>query len=124
LDAVEQAFLECIKAQSIDTTIAQRKLSALATVFGADEKLTPHQRQIMDMAKRMAEKTTSEVNTARHPAIESLEDQMIWAEANLSPATRAEWLKGLIELFEDKTWARGLIAAAKLKLTAIENSKE
>jgi len=124
LDAVEQAFLECIRAQSIDTGIAQRKLSALTTVFAANEKLTPRQRQILDLAKRMAEKTNSEINTARHPAIESLEDQMIWAEANLSPATRAEWLKGLIELFEDKTWARGLIAAAKLKLTALENSKE
>ena len=124
LDSVEQAFLECIKAQSIDTALAQRKLNALATVFAANEKLTPRQRQIMDMAKRMSEKITDEVKTTRHPAIESLEDQMIWAEANLSPTSRAEWLKGLIELFEDKTWARGLIAAAKLKLTAIENTKE
>ena len=124
LDSVEQAFLECIKAQSIDTALAQRKLNALATVFAASEKLTPRQRQIMDMAKRMSEKITDEVKTTRHPAIESLEDQMIWAEANLSPTSRAEWLKGLIELFEDKIWARGLIAAAKLKLTAIENTKE
>jgi serine/threonine protein kinase len=124
LDALEQAFLECIKAQSIDTAIAQRKLNALATVFEANEKLSPRQRHILDLAKRMAEKATDEVKTARHPAIESLEDQMIWAEANLSPTTRAEWLKGLIELFEDKIWARGLIAAAKIKLTAIENTKE
>ncbi len=124
LDAVEQAFLECIKAQSVDSAMAQRKLNALATVFAAVEKLTPRQRQIMDMAKQMAEKTASEVKPARHPAIESLEEQMIWAEANLSPATRAAWLKGVIELFEDKTWARGLIAEAKIKLKAIENTKE
>lgn len=124
LDAVEQAFLECIKAQSVDSAMAQRKLNALATVFAAVEKLTPRQRQIMDMAKQMAEKTASEVKPARHPAIESLEEQMIWAEANLSPATRAAWLKGVIELFEDKTWARGLIAEAKMKLKAIENTKE
>ena len=124
LDAVEQAFLECIKAQGIDTVIAQRKLTALATVFSSNEKLTSRQRQIVDLAKRMSDKIASEVKPARNPAIASLEDQMTWADANLAPATRAAWLKGLIELFEDKSWARELVTSAKLKLTAIENSKD
>ena len=124
LDAVEQAFLECIKAQSLDTMLAQRKLQALATVFAANEKLTPRQSQIVAMAKRMAEQIALEPKPSRHPAIESIEEQMIWAEANLNPSTRATWLKGLIELFEDKAWARELIASAKRKLTAIENTKD
>ena len=123
LDAVEQAFLECIKAQSIDSVMAHRKLNALATVFAASEKLTPRQVQIVNQAKRMAAEISNEVKPARHPAIQSLEDQMIWADANLTPATRADWLKGLIELFEDKIWARELVASAKLKLTAIQNTK-
>lgn len=122
LDAVEQAFLECIKAQSIDSMLALRKLNALKTVFASNEKLTQHQRLIVDLAKRMGEKIANEVKPARHPAIESLEEQMIWAEANLAPSTRANWLKGLIELFDDKEWARELVASAKLKLTAIENT--
>ena len=124
LDAVEQAFLECIKAQSVDTMVAQRKLQALATVFASNEKLTPRQSQIVALAKRMAEQIALEPKPARHPAIESLEEQMVWAEANLNPSTRAAWLKGVIELFEDKAWARELVASAKLKLTAIENSKD
>ena len=124
LDAVEQAFLECIKAQNIDTALAQRKLSALATVFSSNEKLTSRQRQIVDLAKRMADKMIHEVKPSRHPAIESLEEQMIWAEANLAPTTRAAWLKGLIELFEDKAWARELIASARSKLSAIENARD
>jgi len=123
LDAVEQAFLECIKAQSLDSVVAQRKLQALATVFAANEKLTPRQSQIVALAKRMAEQMALEPKPARHPAIESLEDQMVWAEANLNPSTRAAWLKGLIELFDDKAWARELVESAKLKLTAIENTK-
>ncbi len=123
LDAVEQAFLECINAQSIDTVIAQRKLKALATVFSANEKLTARQRQIVDLANRMSEKIENEVKPSRHPAIESLAEQMIWADANLGPATRAAWLKGLVELFEEKVWARELVASAKLKLTAIENAR-
>ncbi len=123
LDAVEQAYLECIQAQSIDSALAQRKLNAMATVFAANVKLTPRQVQIVNQAKRMAEKLATEVKPARNPAIESLEEQMNWADANLAPATRADWLKGLIELFEDKVWARELIAAAKLKVTAIQNAK-
>lgn len=124
LDAIEQAFLECIKAQNIDTALAQRKLSALATVFSSNEKLTSRQRQIVDLAKRMADKMTNEVKPSRHPAIDSLDEQMIWAEANLAPTTRAAWLKGLIELFEDKAWARELIASARIKLSAIENARD
>lgn len=124
LDAVEQAFLECIKAQSLDTALAQRKLQALATVFAANEKLTSRQSQIVALAKRMSEQIALEPKPARHPAIESLEQQMVWAEANLNPSTRAAWLKGLIELFDDKAWARELVALAKLKLTAIENNKD
>ena len=124
LDAIEQAFLECIKAQAIDTALAQRKLNALATVFSANEKLSPRQRQIVDLAKRMADRITVEAKQTRHPAIESLEEQMIWAEANLAPKTRAAWLKGLIELFEDKAWARQVIASAKVKLKTIENTRD
>ena len=124
LDAVEQAFLDCIKAQNIDTALAQRKLSALATVFSSNEKLTSRQRQIVDLAKRMADKMIHEVKPSRHHAIESLEEQMIWAEANLAPTTRAAWLKGLIELFEEKAWARELIASARIKLSAIENARD
>jgi len=124
LDAIEQAFLECIKAQNIDTELAQRKLSALATVFSSSENLTTRQRQIVDLAKRIADKMTNEVKPSRHPAIETLEEQMIWADANLAPTTRAAWMKGLIELFEDKVWARELIASARIKLSAIENTRE
>ena len=124
LDAIEQAFLECIKAQNIDTELAQRKLSALATVFSSSENLTTRQRQIVDLAKRIADKMTNEVKPSRHPAIETLEEQMIWAEANLAPTTRAAWMKGLIELFEDKVWARELIASARIKLSAIENTRK
>ncbi len=122
LDAVEQAYLECIKAQSIDSVLAQRKLNAMTTVFAANVKLTPRQIEIVNQAKRMADKLAKEVKPARNPAIEALEEQMTWADANLAPSTRAEWLKGFIELFEEKVWARELIATAKLKLSAIQNA--
>lgn len=122
LDPVEQAFLECTKAQSLDTELAKRKLKAMVTVFASNEKLSSRQQQFVTSAKRMLEKLDSEGSPSRNPAIETLEKQMIWADANLAPSPRAEWLKSLIELFEEKSWARELIASAKLKLMAIETS--
>ena len=122
LDPVEQAFLDCIKAQSMDTVLAQKKLRALATVFAANEKLSSRQKQFVQMARRMSENLAKETKSARNPAIETLEEQMIWAEANLAPATRADWLKSLVELFEDKPWARELVAVAKQKLSSIQKN--
>ncbi len=120
LDPVEQAFLECIKYQEIDTEIAKRKLQAMAVVFRASENLTSKQRIFVDQARRLAEQLEAESQPSRSPAIESIEEQMTWAEANLSASTRAEWLRGLIELFEEKPWARELIESAKRKLEAIK----
>ena len=120
LDPVEQAFLECVKYQEIDTEIAKRKLRAMAIVFRASENLTPKQRIFVDQAGRLAEQLEADSKPSRSPAIESIEEQMIWAEANLPASTRAEWLRGLIELFEEKPWARELIESAKRKLDEIK----
>lgn len=120
LDPVEQAFLECVKYQEIDTEIAKRKLQAMAVVFRASENLTSKQRIFVDQARRLAEKLEAESQPSRSPAIESIEEQMTWAEANLPASTRAEWLRGLIELFEEKPWARELIDSANRKLEEIK----
>jgi hypothetical protein len=120
LDPVEQAFLECVKYQEIDTEIAKRKLRAMAIVFRASENLTSKQRIFVEQARRLAEQLEADSKSSRSPAIESIEEQMIWAEANLPASTRAEWLRGLIELFQEKPWARELIESAKRKLEEIK----
>jgi serine/threonine protein kinase len=122
LSPVEQGFLECIKAQEIDTELARRKLNALVTVFESSEKLSNRERQIVELAKRSLSKLTSDTKPARNPAIASLEEQMAWAEANLTPSTRAAWLQSLVELFADKVWAREIVESAKAKLKAIDKN--
>jgi serine/threonine protein kinase len=118
LDPVEQAFLECIKAQSIDSELAQRKFKAMVTVFASGEKLSSRQRQFVEQAKRMSDQLAKETKPARNPAIDAIQEQMTWADANLSTAARMEWLRSLVELFEDKVWARELVALAKTKLSS------
>jgi hypothetical protein len=38
---------------------------------------------------------------------------MDWADANLNPATKRKWLDAMVELFQDKLWARDLVDRAK-----------
>jgi serine/threonine protein kinase len=120
LDTVEQAFLECLKAQDIDTELAKKKLEALAIVFKSGEKLTSKQQLIVERARLMYEKLSEKGSQARNPAIDALEGQIVWAEANLSGKARAEWLRSVIELFQDKGWARDPIAKAKQLLGKLE----
>jgi serine/threonine protein kinase len=117
LDPVEQAFLECIKAQEVDSELAKRKLQAITTVFASSEKLSSRQKLFVDQAKRMLEKLKSSPSTGRNPAISALEEQMNWAEANLSKSAREDWLKSVIELFQEKPWARDLVSLAKQRLS-------
>jgi serine/threonine-protein kinase len=121
LDPVEQAYLECIKAESIDSEVAQRKLKAMVTVFASNEKLTNRQRQFVELAKRTLQQLSNRNISAKNPAIEAIEEQMTWADANLSVPARIDWLKSLIELFDDKSWAKGIVAKARSKLAALES---
>jgi serine/threonine-protein kinase len=124
LDPVEQAFLDCIQAQSTDSKIAQRKLNALATVFSASDKLSQKQQQIVELAKKMSERLAGQAKLERNPAIESLEEQLAWAEANLTPAARIIWLQGLVELFDGKAWAMDIISSAKQKLSSLTSDSQ
>jgi serine/threonine protein kinase len=123
LDPIEQAYLECLKAEEIDSQLAQRKLNALVTVFGANEKLTNRQRQFVDLAKRTSQQLVNRSKVSRNPAVEAIQEQMIWADANLSPTARAEWFKSLVELFEEKTWAKEMVALAKSRLATLDKNR-
>lgn len=120
LDAVEQAFLECLKAQAIDSELAKRKLTAMVNLFSSTEQLTNRQQQMVEQAKRVLDKLASEPPQSRNPSLEFLEQQMRWAETNLSPATRAAWLKSLVELFQDKPWARNIVEEAKKAIATLD----
>lgn len=122
LDAVEQAFLECLKAQSIDSELAKRKLNAMVNLFSSTEQLTNRQQQMVDQAKKMLDKLLAEPPKTRNPSVEFLEQQLRWAESHLTPSTRLAWLKSLVELYQDKSWARDLVEEAKKGIASIEKS--
>ncbi|MEQ1827217.1 MAG: serine/threonine-protein kinase [Pirellula sp.] len=122
LDPVEQAYLECIKAEGVDSALAQRKLKAMVTVFSSNEKLTNRQRLFVTLAKRSLQQYADQTKQTKNPSVEAIEEQMNWADANLASSARSEWLRSVIELFDDKAWARDVVATAKSKVQALEKN--
>ncbi len=123
LDAVEQAYLEFVKANEFDPIVARRKLSALITVFDGNDQLSLKQKQIVAMAKRTLEKLDAAPPTSNQMARESLAGQMRWAEGNLSPALHIAWLKSFIELYGEISWANDFVQQARDQLALLERSR-
>ncbi len=117
LDAVEQAYLECYQAAGVDSALAKRKLQAMLTVFSETERLSKRQKHLVDAARKLSEKLSEDKEAnIRNPALEALEEQMRWAESRMDADRREAWLNGIIELYQNKIWAKGLIEHAKASL--------
>jgi hypothetical protein len=56
--------------------------------------------------------------TPRNLALDTLQEQMRWAEASLGPEQRQAWLRGVVELYADKPWASELIQRAKQQIAS------
>lgn len=117
LDAIEQAFVDCSRAVESDPQEAKRKLQALLTVFPVSDQMGLKHKKLIAATKRMLEGLESNSGNANQSvAANSLEQQMRWAETHLSAEQRTAWLMSMIELYQDKPWAKNLVEAAKKML--------
>jgi serine/threonine protein kinase len=123
LSPMQQAFLECIEAQSIDASVAIRKYQAFLTMFAGEADRDKMSKQLVAQAKRSLTMLAQERDARKNEALEELEKQADWAQSNLSPELKRKWFAALIELFEDKVWAEGLVERAKKQLTPEETTK-
>jgi serine/threonine-protein kinase len=114
LDAIEQAFVDCSRAVETNPEQARRKLTALLTVFPVSEQTSLRHKKLIAAAERMLKGLDLSVPDATDPvAAKSLEQQMRWAETHLSGEERKAWLQSMIELYQEKPWARQLVKEAK-----------
>jgi serine/threonine-protein kinase len=113
LPAIEQAYLECLKAQSIDAAMGKQKLQAFLTVFGSGGQVEEKHKRLVELVQRSLEQLNASQKLSTSEAYQSLKEQMDWADANLNPATKRKWLDSMVELFKDKLWARELVDRAK-----------
>jgi hypothetical protein len=71
-------------------------------------------KKLIAAAERMLKGLDFSVPETTDPlAANSLEQQMRWAETHLSGKERRAWLQSMIELYQEKPWAKELVKAAK-----------
>jgi hypothetical protein len=102
-----------LKAQSIDAAMGKQKLQAFLTVFGSGGQVEEKHKRLVDLVQRSLEQLNASQKLSTSEAYNSLKEQMDWADANLNPATKRKWLDAMVELFQDKLWARDLVDRAK-----------
>ncbi len=117
MDPVEQAFLDCTRAQQQDTELAKRKLTAFLTVFNRPDRLTTRQQKLVEIASRMLKKLDTGSDAKLNPARELLNEQIDWADSNLKGEPRAVFYRSLIELYGDKAWSAPAIDRVRELLT-------
>ncbi len=120
LDPLEQAFLDCIQARTQNESIAATKVDALITVFRDRSRLEPRQQKLLALAEHIRDQIGKSPVERTHPAAEQLQDQMRWAAVELPRELKPKFYLSIIELYQDKAWAKDVVANAKIALEALK----
>ncbi|AMV32821.1 Serine/threonine-protein kinase PrkC [Pirellula sp. SH-Sr6A] len=122
LSAIEQAYLECVKAQGLGSQEAGAKLEAFLVLFGADTSLSPREQTLVTHAKKSLDELRASQKVTANEAYTALKEKMDWADTHLTAVAKAKWLQSMTELFGDKAWAKELLRRAKDELTRTETN--
>lgn len=115
LSAIEQAFLDCMRARNQDPQKARAKLEAFLAVYQPIEDLPAASRRYVKLAQYAAERLT--VKKPEAPAAsKELEELVRSAEANMPEERLPEFYRSLIELYGDKPWAKDQLARIRKKV--------
>lgn len=116
MDPVEQAFIDCMRTQQQDTETGKRKLRAFLTIFNRRDRLTMRQQKLVQIAEENLEKLERGVEPEVNPAMAILNEQIDWAEENLSLEQRQGFYRAILELYADKSWADAAVARVRKNL--------
>lgn len=124
LDPIEQAFLDCIESRQQHSGLALRKAEAMVAVFGGDQLLSDYHKNLVDMARRMVEELKDKESVNSNPKIAALNEQIRLAMTSYPLEFKIKFLKGVIELFEDKPWATDAVTECREALTVLERNEK
>lgn len=113
LEPIEQAYLDCLDAQTISTRSAFTKFRAFLSVYATLPELSPAHEKLVRSAEQALREVEQQGLDSKNAAAEQLERQMEWAIKSLPTAARQKFLLGIVELYEEKEWAASVVARAK-----------
>ncbi len=116
LNAIEQAFLDCLQARAIDADEGQQKFESFLAVFGKADNLDENDQRLVELA-RFASRLDPQVALAQEPTAKlQLEKLIESAERELNIEDRNAYLRELLLLYDGKPWASEQLARIRLKL--------
>jgi hypothetical protein len=116
LPPMEQAILDCMDAMEISGFEAGEKLQAFVAVFGVQPDLTAQQKTLLALGEELLADVRARGSIGDNPNAELLFAEMNWARDNLSPAARDNFYRGIVELYENKSWADSAVSIARKRL--------
>ncbi|MGN6547089.1 MAG: serine/threonine-protein kinase [Aureliella sp.] len=113
LSAIEQAFLDCMRARSQNPQKAREKIDAFLAVYEPIKDLPASSRRYVKLARYAAERMETQPQASA--ASEQLEQLIRTAESTMRPERLPEFYRSLIELYGDKPWAQDQLARIRPK---------
>lgn len=122
LGALEQAFLDAMRARSQDMQLATAKLQAIVNVYGPLEKLAPNEIKLLELAD-FALQSLDATPAQDSPAIQQLDGLIQAAEKSLSGQTLDDYYHQLLVLYGDKPWAKAQVMRIQDRMSAETKSE-
>ncbi len=113
LDPVEQAFLDCQKTEREQPQAALTKWKAFIIVFGASDRLSEKQRTLTEIAKESLAKLEAHGELHEFGIKAALQAEIDSADAKLKGTAREAYFRAVIELYQDKAWAKDIVERAR-----------
>jgi serine/threonine-protein kinase len=120
---LQQSISDALRLEKVDPELCIIKLDAIYSIFSASGKIDVADRKLLDFAKSTAERLRKTVNLSNAQALQSLSSKMTWADENLQGEKRQAFMKAIIELYGDKSWAKPLVEQANGSLSKADSSK-
>ncbi|MEY4567727.1 MAG: Serine/threonine-protein kinase PrkC [Planctomycetota bacterium] len=120
---LQQSLSDALRLEKVDPELCIKKLDAICSIFAAGEKIDIADRKLLEVAKATSERLQKTVNLSNAQALKSLSEKITWADENLSREKRDEFMRAIIELYREKSWAKSLVEKANISLSKVDSSK-
>ncbi|MBL9125816.1 MAG: serine/threonine protein kinase [Planctomycetaceae bacterium] len=112
---LERAYAEALRLIDSDPDRGETKLRGLLALYGSEPDLSEREQQCLKLAERHLDKLRSR-DGEHEDDLARLEQRLAAADADANRQAASRIYQGLIDVYRDKPWARGVVDAARAKL--------
>jgi hypothetical protein len=115
---LEEAIVGAMEKANSAPDQSLKQLQAIQAVYGSKLDLSPSQKDLLLLVDRKQKQLSLQVTQGKRDARNELTKVLDWGLNNLEGEKRKNFLRGLIDLYADKSWAETQVAKARAALTS------